>query len=648
MTAIRGGVGRVATAILLGTVVALAAQGTAAAPIRAAGAPPAPAFHSHPMITVPSAPGRSNAPANLGPASSENWAGYYRTGPADDFLAVTGCWTVPSVASAGSEDTYSADWIGIDGVNDNDLIQTGTEEDWLGGYAYYASWWEILPAGPVKIGYVNPDDTMCASIYTGQVNSMAGIEMTISITDESVPGDTFSQTVQYAGPRESAEWIMERACLAVDANGNCTSFGTLADTSPPTTFFPVSYNGGNSPALAGAEAVQMEVPVPLQVLAVPSGPNNDDDGFAIAYGSSPPPPPSNEPTPAVTAIFPPSGSVVGGQAVTLAGSGFEPGATVEFGSRSATVWFFTSPYQITVTTPSNTAGPVTVTVTNPSLRSWIGTSVYSYVSGGGYTLDGFGGVHPIGDSPQVATTGYWPGWNIARAIAIDPCVSSGQVAGWVMDGFGGLHPFAASGTPMPAAPATSGYWPGWSIANDFVAFCITVSGVQHAAGCVLDGFGGLHAWADSGAVLGDVPCSGSGYWPGWDIATKIAVVPGTDQGYVMDGFGGLHPFNGATPYSASGYWPGWRIANDVVATSNGGYTLDGFGGIHPFGSAPAISPTGYWPGWDIARAIDMAWSGGGAFTVDGFGGIHPAGAAYFDPSGYWPGWDIVADFAAAP
>jgi hypothetical protein len=269
--------------------------------------------------------------------------------------------------------------------------------------------------------------------------------------------------------------------------------------------------------------------------------------------------------------------------------------------------------------------------------------------GGGYTLDAFGGVHPAGDSPAVTTTGYWPGWRIAKAIVMDPCDTAGQESGWVLDGFGGLHPFAASGTAMPATPDLTGYWPGWSIANDFVAFCITVNGVQHAAGCVLDGFGGLHPWADSSAVIGDVSCAGTGYWPGWDIATKISVVPGTDQGYVMDGFGGLHPFNGAPSYAASGYWPGWAIARGVVATANGGYTVDGFGGIHPFGSAPAITTTAYWPGWDIARGLAVASGGTGAYTLDGFGGIHSAGGApSLSASGYWPNWDIAVDFVSAP
>jgi hypothetical protein len=270
-------------------------------------------------------------------------------------------------------------------------------------------------------------------------------------------------------------------------------------------------------------------------------------------------------------------------------------------------------------------------------------------AGGGYTLDGYGGVHNFGDSPPVTTTGYWQGWQIARSIAMDPCNAAGQYSGWVMDGFGGLHPFAAAGTPMPAVPYTTGYWPGWTIANDFVAFCITVGGVAHAAGCVLDGYGGLHAWADSSAVIGDVSCNGTGYWPGWNIATKITVVPGQDYGYVMDGFGGLHPFNGAPAVNPSGYWPGWEIASDVVATANGGYTVDAYGGIHPFGSAPAITPSGYWPGWDIVTGIAMAWGGTGAYTLDGFGGVHPAGGApSLTVSGYWPGWDIAIGLVTAP
>jgi hypothetical protein len=271
------------------------------------------------------------------------------------------------------------------------------------------------------------------------------------------------------------------------------------------------------------------------------------------------------------------------------------------------------------------------------------------IAGGGYTLDAYGGVHNFGDAPPVSATAYWPGWKIATSIAMDPCDNTGQYSGWVMDGFGGLHPFAAGGTPMPAVPDITGYWPGWTIANDVAAFCITVGGVHHAAGCVLDGFGGLHPWADSSAVIGDVPCTGTGYWPNWDIATKITVIPGTDEGYVMDGFGGLHPFNGAPYYAPSGYWPNWTIARGIAATASGGYTVDGFGGIHPFGSAPAITPTGYWPNWDIVRGIAVAYGGTGAYTLDAYGMVHPAGGApLLGVTSYLPGSSLFCGLVSAP
>ena len=76
------------------------------------------------------------------------------------------------------------------------------------------------------------------------------------------------------------------------------------------------------------------------------------------------------------------------------------------------------------------------------------------ISGGtrGYTLDGYGGVHPWGAAPGVTTSAYWPGWDIARGLALNPCDTSGQ-SGYVLDGLGGMHPFG--GAP---AVTTSAYW----------------------------------------------------------------------------------------------------------------------------------------------------------------------------------------------
>ena len=47
---------------------------------------------------------------------------------------------------AGSRGPYSSSWIGIDGLANRDLIQTGTDSDYVDGSPHYDAWWEILPA----------------------------------------------------------------------------------------------------------------------------------------------------------------------------------------------------------------------------------------------------------------------------------------------------------------------------------------------------------------------------------------------------------------------------------------------------------------------------------------------------------------------
>lgn len=228
----------------------------------------------------------------------------------------------------------------------------------------------------------------------------------------------------------------------------------------------------------------------------------------------------------------------------------------------------------------------------------------------GYTLDGFGGVHRFGAAPVPAGVPSWPGWNIARDIA----VTSGPVGGVILDGYGGLHPIGIGG----AAPAISGGpgWPGWDIARA-VEF-----GAQ--GGYVLDGFGGLHP-LDVDGVAAPAP-AGAAYWPGFDIARDLVLIPGTDAGYVLDGYGGIHPFNGAPAVSGYAYWPGFDIARSIALNADGksGYVLDGYGGVHPFavvgGAAPTLCAYPYWPGWDVARDLEVTGTTG--FVLDALGGLH--------------------------
>jgi hypothetical protein len=217
---------------------------------------------------------------------------------------------------------------------------------------------------------------------------------------------------------------------------------------------------------------------------------------------------------------------------------------------------------------------------------------------GGVVLDGWGALHPFGDSTAVSGSGYWPGWDITRGISALRASSATQWSGYVLDGWGGLHGFSVGGAAMPPGISGNAYWPGWSIARGLATFS------DGSGGLVLDGFGGLHPFA-VGAHAQPAASTISGYWGNWDIARGVVLLPGSHassyQGYVLDGFGGLHPFASAgtaLPQSVpiSGYWPNWDIARSVVmvpGSSTDGYVVDGVGGFHPVGSAPSVLTPNY-------------------------------------------------------
>jgi hypothetical protein len=227
-------------------------------------------------------------------------------------------------------------------------------------------------------------------------------------------------------------------------------------------------------------------------------------------------------------------------------------------------------------------------------------------SAAGFVVDGFGGLHPVtvGNAP-VATPHdgpYWPGWNIARGVALMPDGSGG----YVLDAFGGLHPFAIGSSSAPPATRDGPYWAGWDVAK---GLAIAPDGT---GGYIIDAWGGLHQFAIGNGTAPPHPTDAA-YWQGWSVARGVAVLP-SGSGYTVDAWGGLHPFsvNGATPPKPSGgpYWPNLDIVRGVTTMPDGsaGYIVDGFGGVHGFrvladASEPATS--GYWYGWDIVRGVGL-------------------------------------------
>jgi hypothetical protein len=210
---------------------------------------------------------------------SRNWSGYALT--SGTFTSVSGSWTVPTVVSPNLERArqFSSTWVGIDGFNDSDLIQAGTEQDWINGAAFYQAWWEILPADetPIASLTIHPGDLMTVTISKGASG------WTITVTDESTRQSYSPPLQSFHGPLSSAEWIQEAPTVR----------GHVAALADDTTvdFSELTANGTN-PDLNISESGVMAKKRGRLVISSPSEPNSEGNAFAVAFGSNPPSPPS--------------------------------------------------------------------------------------------------------------------------------------------------------------------------------------------------------------------------------------------------------------------------------------------------------------------------------------------------------------------
>jgi hypothetical protein len=171
--------------------------------------------------------------------AASNWSGYAETGT---YTGVNSTWTVPAV-SASTSATYSSAWIGVDGFNNSNLIQTGTEEDYYNGAAHYNAWWEILPAAETAISPsaypVTPGDRMSASIYETSATTGGGgffhrhnsqHVWVITISD-TTRGWKFTTNQGYNGAGTSAEWVVE----APEVGGKIATLAHYTITPPTNT-----------------------------------------------------------------------------------------------------------------------------------------------------------------------------------------------------------------------------------------------------------------------------------------------------------------------------------------------------------------------------------------------------------------------------
>lgn len=161
---------------------------------------------------------------------SINWSGYadQETG-SNTVSQVSGSWTIPSVTCLPrpyqNQDAFLANWVGIDGYNDQTVEQLGSATQCFEGVEYYYVWYEMYPAGTVEEGTTacidnnidcpQPGDQITASV-TVTPGSEGENNYKLTLTDRTRPDESFSTTASCATSTcldSSAEWIVERPAV---------------------------------------------------------------------------------------------------------------------------------------------------------------------------------------------------------------------------------------------------------------------------------------------------------------------------------------------------------------------------------------------------------------------------------------------------
>jgi Peptidase A4 family len=135
-----------------------------------------------------------------------NWAGYVAGGASGTVTQVSGTWVQPVVNCTKPGPSYLATWVGIDGFNTSDLVQTGTGAACSGGSASYNAWWEVLPASERVISSIPVHAGDKIQAYVSYSASSKKFTMTIADGTHSFSKtETVSSTM-----RNAAECIVER------------------------------------------------------------------------------------------------------------------------------------------------------------------------------------------------------------------------------------------------------------------------------------------------------------------------------------------------------------------------------------------------------------------------------------------------------
>lgn len=548
-------------------------------------------------------------------AESTNWSGYIATG--SQFTGVSAQWIVPTVQPSQASES-SATWIGIDGVTNNSLIQTGTEQDTSNGKTTYYAWYELLPALSIPVEYVSPGDEMKASIVEGSPGTW-----TIVIADIT-SGQSVSKSVAYSTPQTSAEWIEEAPSSATGQQLTLADFGTAQFTNLAV--------GGSNLSSGVLFPVDM-VDANGNVIASPGAISNDS--LSIAYDGVAPRPASTTPAASVSPTSISLGGSVTYSATVASASGTPTGTvTFVFGSKMLCVTGQLANGTGSCTSAGAPAGTDAITATYSGDSNFAGSTSFTTLqvgtpaptsaqtpSGHGYWLVGSdGGIFTFGSAQFFGSTG---SLNLQRpVVGMTPTGNRGGY--WLVASDGGIFSFGNAGY--------FGSIPGLAIAP------AGTSGTAKRLNAPIVGMvpssddGGYFMVASDGGVFafGDAKFEGSCPGIGGCSGLAVAVVPdASGSGYwLVTATGHVYTFGDASYYGAPG--PQSSPVTSAVRTADGkGYwilfangTVDAYGDATNFGA-----PVGQTGGSNPASAIFATSDGGGYWVSSASGAVYNYGDA---------------------
>jgi hypothetical protein len=228
-----------------------------------------------------------------GVAPSSNWAGYVLQ-TASIFTEAGGSWTVPQLDCAATPNAGVGIWVGIGGVGNSVLLQTGTTSSCANGVQVNTGWTEEYPSSPNQsIVFTSvpiaTGDVMQASVYQISAGrwetrldnlstALSGVLVTGAGWGVMQDGAaTFAvqgtaANLSYSGAT-SAEWIVEAYNGSNGSQVQCADFGTVTFTNLTTSLGTWSLDDAHGLVLVQDGAT----------IATPSSPSAT--GFSVSYAA---------------------------------------------------------------------------------------------------------------------------------------------------------------------------------------------------------------------------------------------------------------------------------------------------------------------------------------------------------------------------